>query len=142
MMIVPILFKYKRVYVTEDEISYLTVYVAQFLENENVKLKTIVVTSQRHSVKQLLTQWLEMYFKNQIEIVNIINKEALKRMDLTSIDLVITLDSFLILKGVEVFSMDKLPEIKDIERLNSMIHMIRMNKRVSKILDCYIQKNM
>lgn len=55
MMIVPILFKYKRVYVTEDEISYLTVYVAQFLENENVKLKTIVVTSQRHSVKQLLT---------------------------------------------------------------------------------------
>ena len=29
--------------------------------------------------------------------------------------------------------MDKLPEIKDIERLNSMIHMIRMNKRVSKI---------
>ena len=79
MMIVPILFKYKRVYVTEDEISYLTVYVAQFLENENVKLKTIVVTSQRHSVKQLLTQWLEMYFKNQIEIVNIINKEALKK---------------------------------------------------------------
>lgn len=63
-------------------------------------------------------------------------------MDLTSIDLVITLDSFLILKDVEVFSMDKLPEIKDIERLNSMIHMIRMNKRVSKILDCYIQKNM
>ena len=140
MMIVPILFKYKRVYVTEDEISYLTVYVAQFLENENVKLKTIVVTSQRHSVKQLLTQWLEMYFKNQIAIVDIINKEALKKMDLTSIDLVITLDSFLILKGVEVFSMDKLPEIKDIERLNSMIHMIRMNKRVSKILDCYIQK--
>ena len=36
--------------------------------------------------------------------------------------------------------MDKLPEIKDIERLNSIIHMIRMNKRVSKILDCYIQK--
>lgn len=140
MMIVPILFKYKRVYVTEDEISYLTVYVAQFLENENVKLKTIVVTSQRHSVKQLLTQWLEMYFKNQIAIVDIINKEALKKMDLTSIDLVITLDSFLILKDVEVFSMDKLPEIKDIERLNSMIHMIRMNKRVSKILDCYIQK--
>ena len=140
MMIVPILFKYKRVYVTEDEISYLTVYVAQFLENENVKLKTIVVTSQRHSVKQLLTQWLEMYFKNQIAIVNIINKEALKKMDLTSIDLVITLDSFLILKDVEVFSMDKLPKIKDIERLNSMIHMIRMNKRVSKILDCYIQK--
>lgn len=66
--------------------------------------------------------------------------KALKKMDLTSIDLVITLDSFLILKGVEVFSMDKLPEIKDIERLNSMIHMIRMNKRVSKILDCYIQK--
>ena len=53
MMIVPILFKYKRVYVTEDEISYLTVYVAQFLENENVKLKTIIVTNQRHSVKQL-----------------------------------------------------------------------------------------
>ena len=51
----------------EDEISYLTVYVAQFLENENVKLKTIVVTSQRHSVKQLLTQLaLKMYFKNQI----------------------------------------------------------------------------
>ena len=140
MMIVPILFKYKRVYVTEDEISYLTVYVAQFLENENVKLKTIVVTSQRHSVKQLLTQCLEMYFKNQIAIVDIINKETLKKMDLTSIDLVITLDSFLILKDVEVFSMDKLPEIKDIERLNSMIHMIRMNKRVSKILDCYIQK--
>lgn len=46
MMIVPILFKYKRVYVTEDEISYLTVYVAQFLENENVKLKTIIVTNQ------------------------------------------------------------------------------------------------
>ena len=79
MMIVPILFKYKRVYVTEDEISYLTVYVAQFLENENVKLKTILITSQRHSVKQLLTQWLEMYFKNQIVIVDIINKEALKK---------------------------------------------------------------
>ena len=52
----------------------------------------------------------------------------------------ITLDSFLILKDVEVFRMDKLPEIKDIERLNSIIHMIRMNKRVSKILDRYIQK--
>ncbi len=75
----PFFFKYKRVYVTEDEISYLTVYVAQFLENENVKLKTIVVTSQRHSVKQLLTQWLEMYFKNQIAIVDIINKEAFEK---------------------------------------------------------------
>ena len=73
MMIVPILFKYKRVYVTEDEISYLTVYVAQFLENENVKLKTVIVTNQRHSVKHLLTQWLEMYFKNQIAIVDIVN---------------------------------------------------------------------
>lgn len=81
-----------------------------------------------------------MYFKNQIEIVDIVNKEVCKKMDLTSIDLVITLDSFLILKDVEVFRMDKLPEIKDIERLNSIIHMIRMNKRVSKILDRYIQK--
>lgn len=98
------------------------------------------MTNQRHSVKHLLTQWLEMYFKNQIAIVDIVNKEVLKKMDLTSIDLVITLDSFLVLKNVEVFSMDKLPEIKDIERLNSIIHMIRLNKRVSKILDRYIQK--
>lgn len=140
MMIVPILFKYKRVYITEDEISYLTVYVAHFLENENIKLKTLIVTSHRHSVKQLLEQWLSTYFKNQIVIVDKVTKSHCLAMDLSNIDLVITLDSFLILKDVEVFRMDKLPEIKDIERLNATIHNIRMNKRVSKILAKYLPK--
>lgn len=140
MMIVPILFKYKRVYVTEDEISYLTVYVAHFLENENSKLQTVIVTSHRHSVKQLLVNWLDMYFKNQIEIVSIVEKNTCKSMDLSNIDLVITLDSFILLENVEVFRMDKLPEIKDIEKLNNVIHIIRMNRRVAKILDTYIQQ--
>lgn len=140
MMIVPILFKYKRVYVTEDEISYLTVYVAHFLENENSKLQTVIITSHRHSVKQLLVNWLDMYFKNQIEVVSMIDKNACKSIDFSKVDLVITLDSFVLLEDVEVYRMDKLPEIKDIEKLNNVIHIIRMNRRVSKILDTYIQK--
>ena len=140
MMIVPILFKYKRVYVTEDEISYLTVYVAHFLENENSKLKTVIVTSHRHSVKHLLTNWLDMYFKNQLEVISIVDKNECNQIDFNNVDLVITLDSFIILEDVEIFRLDKLPEIKDIEKLNNIIHIIRMNRRVLKILNTYIKK--
>lgn len=74
MMIVPIIFKYKRIYVKEDEVSYLSIYVEHFLENINTRIKTIVVTSQRHNVKNMLLQWLEQYFKNQLEVVRVMSR--------------------------------------------------------------------
>lgn len=139
MMIVPIIFKYKKIYISEDEVSYLAIYVAHFLENVNQKLKTLVITSQRHSVKNIVVKWLKDYFQNQIEVVEVVNNYEVKKRDLASFDLAIFLNDFTILPKLETYSIIGLPDLKDLEGLNKVIYTVRLNKRVSHILEEYIE---
>ena len=141
MMIVPIIFKYKRIYVKEDEVSYLSIYVEHFLENINTRIKTIVVTSQRHNVKNMLLQWLEQYFKNQLEVVRVMSRFSMNMMDFSHIELIVSMNDCLPVEGVETYMISGLPDLEDVAKLDRLIHRIKMNKRVIHLLSEFIPEN-
>lgn len=140
MMIVPIMFKYKKIYISEDEISYIAVHVAHFLENVNYKLKTILVMNQRHSVKNIVSKWFKDYFENQIEVVSMVHSFEISRVDLSKIDLIIFVNDFVPIANIQTYSIMGLPDLKDIEKLNKVIHRVRLKKRVYSLLNRYIQE--
>lgn len=140
MLMVPIVFKYKQIYITEDEISYLAVYIEHFLENINHKIKTLIVTKQRHSITNRVLLWLDRHFENQIQVMEIINSYQLVNFNLDNYDFIVFLNDFIHLPKIETYYMVGLPDIRDLEKITKIVHNVKLNKRVSKILQEYVCK--
>ena len=68
MLLVPIVYRYKKCYIQDDEISYIAIFVEHFLENVNQRLKAVIISSSRYSASTIVSNWLEMNFQNQIEV--------------------------------------------------------------------------
>ncbi|MDO4467844.1 MAG: PTS sugar transporter subunit IIA [Bacillota bacterium] len=138
MMIVPIVFKYKRIYIKEDEISYLSLYVEHFLQNVNKKLRVVVMTGHTHKFKNNLVNWIEQYFPNQIEVVQIISRYSTTVIDYSHVDMIIAMNECIPVEGIETYVFPGLPGIADVPKVDRLIHRIRMHKRVSKLIHEYI----
>lgn len=138
MLVVHIVYKYKNRYILDDEVSYLAIYIEHFLENINEKIRAVLVSSQRHSINQVLEKWIDTNFKNQIAIQKILDKTRMQHYNLSSFDLILTFNEQIYSTELETFAFNGLPEMRDVNRLNECIHTVKMNQRIKSAINNYI----
>ncbi|MEA4875803.1 BglG family transcription antiterminator [Anaerorhabdus sp.] len=138
MLVVHIVYKYKNRYILDDEVSYLAIYIEHFLENINEKIRAVLVSSQRHSINQVLEKWIDTNFKNQIVIQKILDKTRMQHYNLSSFDLILTFNEQIYSTELETFAFNGLPEMRDVNRLNECIHTVKMNQRIKSAINNYI----
>lgn len=142
MLVVHIVYKYKNKYILDDEVSYLAIYIEHYLENINEKIRAILISSQRHSINQVLEKWIDTNFKNQIVIQKIIDKSRLQHYNLNSFDLILTFNEPIYSTELETFTFNGLPEMRDVNRLNECIHTMKMNQRIKTAINNYIHEDL
>ncbi len=138
MLVVHIVYKYKNRYILDDEVSYLAIYIEHFLENINEKIRAVLISSQRHSINQVLEKWIDTNFKNQIVIQKILDKTRMQHYNLSSFDLILTFNEQIYSTELETFAFNGLPEMRDVNRLNECIHTVKMNQRIKSAINNYI----
>ena len=69
MLIVPIIHERYGLYMSEDEISFLTMYVMPFLKAQDICVPTILINGTSQSFANLLSIWLNQEFRGKLEIV-------------------------------------------------------------------------
>lgn len=133
MLLVQIIYKYKKIYISEDEVAYIAIYIQQYIENTNYKLKVCVISRQRDSVNNIAIKWLNDNFSNLIEIVDIINKADLVK----DVDLIITLNEPDVNQS-DTYMIRSIPDSKDKDRIFKLINHIKFVKKINEVLKCYI----
>lgn len=136
MLLVQIMYKYKKIYITEDEIAYIAIYIQQYIEEVNYKLRVFIISRQRDSVNNIVLKWLNDNFSNHIEIVGIIDKVECE----DAADLLISLNEVEI-NNIETYMIKSIPDSKDKERIFQLINHIKFMKKINEVLKVYIQKN-
>ena len=135
MLIVPIVYKYLNKFIQDDEISYIAIYLEHFVENVNQKLVVALIATPRRSVMNIIEQWLQTHFVNQIEIVELSGQQALLEYEQkASIDFMVTLSDFILHPSIPVYRISDFPQEADQKQLAAMIKKIRINYRFKDIL--------
>lgn len=138
ILLVPIMFKYKGIPIRDEEIAYMALYVAYFLEKVNRRLKAVVINAPRQSVYAILCNWIEDHFQNQIEVVKILPEHQLEwYLTDHKADLIITTEGKRIHTDIPVFRINGIPTQQDYQALNGFIRRIRMSKRFTGIVNKY-----
>lgn len=140
MLMVPILFRYKKVYLKDDEIAYVAIYVEQFLERNPHKLNVLVISSERHSIKTKVNKWIESTFLNQINLVGCENSNFIKNINKEEVDLLIFVGTPMFVEDLESVQISPFPDLSDTIRIQEKLHKIMTNRRMHKVLSRYIKK--
>lgn len=72
MLIVPIIYRYKGIFLKDDEVAYIAVFIEDFLKNANTKLKTLIISSGRMSINSIIEHWIQMNFGNLLQVMDCI----------------------------------------------------------------------
>ena len=138
ILLVPIMFKYKNIPIRDEEIAYMALYVAYFLEKVNRRLKTVIINAPRQSVCAMVCSWLNDHFQNQIEIVKVLPKHQLEQYAKEQpVDLVISTEGQRVNTEIPVFWMSGIPNQQDFSALNGFIRRMRVSRRFSIIVNKY-----
>lgn len=135
MLIVHIVYKYKNTYLRDDEISYIAIYLEHFLENVNQKLNILVIDSARQSITNILLNWLNNHFDNQLNVQAVLPYHSLDQYLLNhDIDLIVSTNDMSLHPVIPTFRIDSLPVSQDQNALNDLIHKIRINQRFMEVV--------
>lgn len=138
ILLVPIMFKYKSIPIRDEEIAYMALYVAYFLEKVNRRLKTVVINAPRQSVYALVCNWLNDHFQNQIDVVKVLPKHQLEQYESENpVDLIIATEGQRVDADIPVFRMSGIPNQQDYQALNGFIRRIRVSRRFTIIVQKY-----
>ncbi len=133
-LMVHILYKYRRFYLPDDELSFITIYVEHFLVNEHKKLKAVLICSQRSSIQSIIHHWLERHFFNQIEVIAVVEEVDFNLEQFESVDLVIGHPHLPRNLEIESFRFAGLPSDKDITTFYNILHTIKNRTRLRKLI--------
>ena len=91
MLIVPIVHKKYKLYMKEDEISFLALYIQPFLKVQNTSIRVFIVYGTTQSFASFIETWIHQEFKERVQIIGSLPfhqlEEELKQQD---IDLIIS----------------------------------------------------
>lgn len=122
MLIVPIIHERYGLYMSEDEISFLTMYVMPFLKAQSICVPTILINGTSQSFANLLSMWLKQEFRDKLEIVCQVPlqqlPDALKEYPAQLIISDMVLDQKLSLPLIEI---TQLPGENEIRRIESFL---------------------
>lgn len=135
MLIVYIIYKYKNKYPVDDEISYIAIYIEYFLENVNTKLKAIIVSSSRLGVINIIKNWIQNNFYNQVEVVECMPMHFIEDyLKENKIDLIISTSQIDTTLSVPHYVIEGIPDKNDIVLVNNMVHKIKVSHKYESII--------
>lgn len=138
MLMVSIVYRYKNCYIQDDEISFIAIFVEHFLENVNQKLKAVIISSTRFSVNSIVSNWIQVNFRNQIETEAMLPKHNLEQyLKEHPVDLIISIMDTFVHPTVATFRVDGIPNQYTLTAMNALVHKIRMNYRFREIIKEY-----
>lgn len=134
MLIVPILHEKYGLYMSEDEVSFLALYVMPFLKMQDICFRVILINSFQQSFTNLLEIWLKQEFKDHIKVVAITPFYGVKEeIEKTKADLIISdtlIDQDL---GVPTLLINQLPGEKEKQKIRDYIESKAIASSGSKI---------
>ena len=122
MLIVPILYDRYGLYLNEDEVSFLSLYVLMFLNVKNTKVNVLLVNSLQKSFINFIKSWLDLEYKEYIQIVATTPLYRLsKELEKHPVDLIISDTVLDVSIQTPYLIMNHLPGLQEKEYLNNFI---------------------
>ncbi len=138
MLMVPIVYHCKHIYIRDDEVAYIAVFVQHYLENINVRLKTVVIGSSRNSINAIVTVWLKNHFFNHVEVTDVILSYSLEDyLAEHEVDLIVSTGNLSVKGEIPYYWIESVPDEKATEDLSSLIRKIRVGNRCVSIIQKY-----
>lgn len=143
MLLVHIYYKYNGQYICDDEIAFVALYIAHYMEIIYERLDAVLIISSRKSLGNITENWLEKYFYHKIKIVKKLPAYLLDEyLEDHKIDLIISTIENLIHPSIPVFCLSGIPSNSDEAALNSLIKWHREAVRYKVIVRKVFQKDM
>lgn len=142
MLIVPIVHKKYKLYMKEDEISFLALYIQPFLKVQNTSVRTLLVYGTSQSFTHLIKTWLYQEFKERIHVLGYIPlyqlDEEIKSRD---VDLIISSTAIEKKVDIPVISIMQLPmEADRIQIENFISRQAMLSQSVSVFRSIFSEK--
>ena len=139
MLIVPIIYKYKQVYISQDEISYIALYIEHFVQNFNKKIHVLIEKNERKAVFSNTLLWLESNFSSYIKIISADPGRDLNEIiEEENIELIISFDESSLHPTIPTYRIYNMPNKRDLEHMNTLIYQIKIKHRFKSVLqNCF-----
>ncbi|WP_040212182.1 BglG family transcription antiterminator [Clostridium polynesiense] len=111
MNLVPIIYKNTDKYLSEDEVSFIAVYLQCYITENCRRIKFVFIYEGSEAVKVSLIQWLKRNFSCSIEYVNY--SDADKYLSMNEIDIIISNLNINISDNTPIYVIQELPEDTD-----------------------------
>lgn len=130
-IIVPIIYRRKNVYLSDDELSYIAIYLQNYIENKLDKLTAISVTGSGVSIQRLIDNWMKREFSTTIQVIdNIPSYELESYLMSHQVDLILSTVSIHTDK-IPYVNIHEIPNDADKENISKCIKNIRVEKKMA-----------
>ncbi len=114
LLIAPILYEKYGLYMCEDEISFLALYVMPFLKMQNICVRVILVNSVLQSFTTFIENWIKQEFREYLKIVAITPLYSLQEeIKETEADLIISTTPIDFTPQLPVITISSLPGLNE-----------------------------
>lgn len=136
MLMVPIVYRHKKKYLIDSEISYIALYIEFYFENVFKSIRTVLVSSNLPGMVNFTRQWILNNFPNQIQIVDVIPVHQLQEfLDQTEVDLIISMTDLVKVDGKPIYVIDRLPKESDRIRIYEALRFSHYKGKVERLID-------
>ena len=136
MLIVPIIYRYKGIFLKDDEVSYIAVFIEDFLRNVNTKLKTVIISTGRLSISSIVEHWIQMNFGNHLQVMDCIPAHQLENYEKHhEVDLLITTSQNPVASSIPTYKFEGVPDTDSLDIMNAMIRKLRLGRKYKGIIE-------
>lgn len=136
MLIVPIIYRYKGIFLKDDEVAYIAVFIEDFLKNANTKLKTLIISSGRMSINSIIEHWIQMNFGNILQVMDCIPAYQLENYEKNhEVDLLITTSQNPAISSIPTYKFEGVPDTDSLDIMNAIIRKLRIGRKYKGIIE-------
>ncbi len=139
MLLVPIIYKYKNKYLLDDEVSFIAIYIENYINIYNQKIKAIFVSNRKSILDTKILMWVDKYFHNHVEVIDVIEESLIDEYEMDNVDLVLSKSDKLVVLNKDIHIFTDMPNINDSIKLNKIIKSINYHKKIKNVLHNFIK---
>lgn len=130
-----VIYKHVKCYPNDDELSYITLYIENFLHNYNRKLRVVIVSEARPGLNYMIESWLKNNFSYRMNFYGFVTLHDLDTFIKNNhIDIVISSRRITQSMKIPYYVMEGIPNKRDFELLTSLVHRISDNNQFEEIV--------
>lgn len=136
MLIVPVVYDQYHLYMIEDEISFLALYIQPFLQMQNTSSDIMIVYGSAVGYAHLIETWLNQEFKGRIHVVGYSSLYQLEdKLNHTHVDLLISTVALDRCYQVPVLNIFNLPTSADSMLVDKTISKLVVTSQSNHVFD-------